>query len=325
MPRHISIIVPVFRSASFLGKLLTAIEQERQKEGWNLELILVDDGSPDHSFEVVKQLAQEHKYVRGFRLSRNFGHQAAVRFGLRMCQGEYVAIIDDDLQDPPGLLPRFFGYLDKGWDVAYGVRVKRKEWPHKVFAYQLFYRLLNALSERPIPLDAGDFCVMKRQVLEAMLQLNERNPFLRGIRAWVGFKQIGVEYERQGRAAGESGYTLKKLLRIAFDGIFSFSRVPLKITTFIGGMSLLIGSLYGVYTLAMYFTDGIPIQGFAALILFVIFFGSVNLLCLGILGSYIARIYDEGKFRPDVIVAEQTNEKVSIQDSDERNRMLVGH
>lgn len=306
MSRLISIIVPVYRSAAIMPKLLEAIEVERKRSGWNLELILVDDGGEVTSFDAIKTLAQKYPYIRGFQLSRNFGHQAAVRFGLRMSRGEYIAIIDDDLQDPPHLLPGFFTYLDQGWDVAYGIRKKRKEWPHKVIAYLLFYRLLNMLSERPMPLDAGDFCVMKRCVVEAMLQLQERNPFLRGIRAWVGFKQVGVEYERQGRAEGESGYTLRKLLRIAFDGIFSFSRIPLKLTTIIGGTSLLTGALYGLYTLAMYFSNGIPIQGFTTIILFVIFFGSMNMICLGILGSYIARIYDEGKCRPDVIVSADT-------------------
>lgn len=306
MSRLISIIIPVYRSAAIMPKLLDAIEAERKQSNWNLELILVDDGGEVSSFDTIKELAQKYPYIRGFQLSRNFGHQAAVRFGLRMSRGEYVAIIDDDLQDPPNLLPNFFAYLDQGWDVAYGIRKKRKEWPHKVIAYLLFYRLLNLLSERPMPLDAGDFCVMKRCVVEAMLQLQERNPFLRGIRAWVGFKQIGVEYERQGRAEGESGYTLRKLLRIAFDGIFSFSRVPLKITTLIGGLSLLTGMLYGIYTLAMYFSNGIPIQGFTTIILFIIFFGSMNLICMGILGAYIARIYDEGKARPDVVVSKTT-------------------
>jgi dolichol-phosphate mannosyltransferase len=223
---------------------------------------------------------------------------------LTICRGDYVAIIDDDLQDPPDLLPKFLEYLDNGWDVAYGVRKKRKEWPHKVVSYIIFYRLLSLISEYPIPLDSGDFCVMKRRVVNAMLQLNERNPFLRGIRAWVGFKQIGVEYERKGRFLGESGYTLSKLLDIAFNGIFSFSRMPLKLTTIVGSFSLLVSFLYGIYTLFLYFSNGIPVQGFTALMVFILFLGSTNLICLGIIGSYISRIYDEGKARPDVIIAE---------------------
>jgi dolichol-phosphate mannosyltransferase len=289
-----------------MPKLLEEIELQRKASGWNLEVLLIDDGSKDESFEQIRRLSGQYSYISGYKLSRNFGHQAAVRFGLRMCKGDYIAIIDDDLQDPPNLLPGFFKYLDDGWDVAYGVRKKRKELPHKVLAYGLFYRLLASLSDHPIPLDAGDFCVMKRRVVDAMLQLSERNPFLRGIRAWVGFKQIGVEYERMGRHSGESGYTFRKLLRIAFNGIYSFSRVPLKLTTFIGGASLLISISYGIYILYQYFTNGIAIQGFTTLMLFILFLGSMNLICMGILGSYIARIYDEGKARPDVIVAEQT-------------------
>ncbi len=300
----LSIVIPVYNSASIMPQLLEAIESERTRNGWNLELIMVDDGSKDHSFEVMTTLSKTYPYIRGYRLSRNFGHQAAVRFGLTKSRGACVAIIDDDLQDPPSLLPRFLKFLEEdGWEVAYGIRKKRKEWPHKVIAYTLFYRILNMLSDREIPLDAGDFCVMKRPVVDAMLQLNERNPFLRGIRAWVGFKQIGVEYERQGRAAGESGYTLKKLMRIAMDGIFSFSRVPLNIATFIGFFALMAAVVFGTYTIYRYFSHGVPIQGFTALMLFVLFLGSANLICLGIIGSYIARIYDEGKARPDVIVA----------------------
>jgi polyisoprenyl-phosphate glycosyltransferase len=324
MSHLISIIVPVYNSATILPHLLKAIDEEREREHWNLELLLIDDGSRDESYSVIERLSKQYDYIRGFQLSRNFGHQPAVRFGLRASRGEYVAIIDDDIQDPPNLLPRFFKYLDEGWDVAYGVRKKRKEWPHKILSYVLFYRLLSMLSEHPIPLDAGDFCVMKRRVVDAMLLLSERNPFLRGIRAWVGFKQVGVEYERQDRYQGESGYTFKKLLRIASDGIFSFSNIPLQIATYIGAFSLIVALVFGAYTLFMYFTQRVQIQGFTALMMFVIFFGSINMICIGIIGTYIARIYAEGKFRPDVIVAEQTHKKEPIQDRDERNRMLAG-
>lgn len=300
--RSISIIVPVYNSRATLPLLLAEIDQLRQAEDWDLELILIDDGSADGSFEEITRLFANYPFIRGLRLSRNFGHQAAVMTGLELSRGEYIAIIDDDLQDPPSLLPGFFRHLDNGYDVAYGVRQKRKESWVKVAAYKFFYQLIRALSDIDLPLDSGDFCVMKRNILASMLRLKERNPYIRGIRAWVGFRQIGVVYERQQRAVGESGYTLKKLLGIASDGIFSFSDIPLRIITYAGIAGLVASSVYAVYILGIYITVGISVRGFPTLILFVIFFGSLNIMSLGIVGEYIARIYAESKNRPHAII-----------------------
>lgn len=176
----ISIVVPVYNSTGFIHKLIDAIEQERSRNNWNLELILVEDGSSDNSFERICELSKTFSFIKGIKLSRNFGHQAAVRTGLQFSKGDYVAIIDDDLQDPPALLPRFFSYLDKGFDVAYGVRKKRKEGLMKVLSYRIFYKILQKIGDIDIPLDSGDFCVMKRAVVDNMLLLQEKNPFLRG-------------------------------------------------------------------------------------------------------------------------------------------------
>jgi len=306
----ISIIVPVYNSRNILPNLLYAIDEVKGKEGWNLELILIDDGSTDNSFEEIGRIAREYPYVKGFRLSRNFGHQAAVSTGLSLCNGEYIAIIDDDLQDPPSLLPSFFGHLDNGYDVAYGVRRKRKESFFKITAYNSFYRLLQMLSEIYIPMDTGDFCVMKRKVVDAMLSLTETNPFLRGIRSWVGFKQIGVEYERHGRKYGKSGYTLSKLFKIASDGIFSFSNLPLRLTTFLGALALSVAIVYALYILGKYIFFGIESPGFVTLVLMILFFGSVNLISVGIVGEYIARIYAESKDRPHAIISESTTGEI---------------
>ena len=180
----ISIIVPVYNSADFMHALTEAIEKERIAQGWNLELLLIDDGSRDASYQKIKEYAAIYPYIKGFKLSRNFGHQIAVKTGLTHCTGDYVAIIDDDLQDPPALLPGFFKYLDQGYEVAYGVRKKRKEAFLKRLSYNAFYRLLKQLSHTEIPLDSGDFCVMTQKVVQNMLKLQEKNPFLRGIRAW---------------------------------------------------------------------------------------------------------------------------------------------
>jgi len=303
----ISIVVPIYNSASFIDKLVEAIDIEKRKNNWNLELILVEDGSGDNSFEKITKLSETHTYIKGIKLSRNFGHQASVRTGLQFCKGDYIAIIDDDLQDPPSLLPQFFNYLDNGYDVAYGVRKNRKENFIKILSYKFFYKIIRAISDIKIPLDSGDFCVMKKQVAENMLLLQEKNPFLRGIRSWVGFKQIGVEFERQQRIGGKSGYTLKKLLKIASDGIFSFSNFPIRIITLLGTFGLFIAILYSIYIISKFIFWGIESPGFVTTVLFIAFFGSLNLICLGIIGEYISRIYAESKNRPHVIIEKTIN------------------
>ncbi len=303
----ISIIVPVYHSAKFLHKLVEAIEVERLKHSWNLELILIDDGSKDESFEVIKRLAAQYPYIRGLQHARNFGHQATVRLGLSVCKGDYIAIIDDDMQDPPALLPEFFSYLDNGYSVAYGVRRKRKENVFKRTAYYLFYRLLKKMSAIEIPLDTGDFCVMKKEVAENMLKLQEQNPFLRGIRAWVGFKQIGVEYNRPGRVDGQSGYTFRKLMKISIDAIFSFSILPVRLISLLGLIGLIGSLVFVLFILLNWAMNRIPIQGYTSEIILISFFGSLTLICLGIIGEYVVRIYDEVKKRPHSIVSQTIN------------------
>jgi glycosyltransferase involved in cell wall biosynthesis len=307
MSKKISIIVPVYNSASFMEKLLEAIDKERGKSGWDLELIMVEDGSRDNSFQKITELSTRYTYIKGIKLSKNFGHQIAVKTGLAHCTGEYIAIIDDDLQDPPSLLPHFFNYLDQGYDVAYGVRKKRKESLIKRLSYSVFYRVLKSMSDIYIPIDSGDFCVMKSRVVNNMLKLNEQNPFLRGIRAWVGFKQIGVEYERSARLEGESGYTLKKLLKIAMDGIFSFSSAPIRLITLLGLIGFCFAILYSVSAIVGYLMHGAPVKGFTTLSILISFFSSLILICLGIIGEYIVRIYDEVRGRPYVVVERTVN------------------
>ena len=306
MNKFISIIVPVYNSAIFLEKLVQAIDLERKENKWNLELILIDDGSKDQSFKKIQKLVLDYNYIKGIKLSKNFGHQIAVKTGLHESKGEYIAIIDDDLQDPPKLLPRFFEKLDEGFDVAYGIRKKRKESFIKKFFYISFYRLLKKLSSTDIQIDSGDFCVMNRKVLNSMLLLQEKNPFLRGIRAWVGFKQIGLEYEREARIEGESGYTIKKLLKIAFDGIFSFSNVPIRLITILGTVGLLFASMYTIVVLFSYFYQNIEMKGYTSLVIIISFFSSLILICLGIIGEYIVRIYDEVRNRPYSVIEETT-------------------
>ncbi len=307
MSQKISIIVPIYNSSAFMQNLLEAIDAQKNQSNWDLELVLVDDGSKDKSYDKIVELSKSYSYIKGIKLSKNFGHQIAVKTGLSHCTGDYIAIIDDDLQDPPSLLPHFFSYLDNGYDVAYGVRKKRKESFIKKFSYNSFYRILKSMSDTDIPLDSGDFCVMKKHVVDNMLKFQEKNPFLRGIRAWVGFKQIGVEYERQARFDGESGYTLKKLMKIAMDGIFSFSSVPIRLITIIGIVGLSFALIYSALTVYGYLVHHIDVKGFASTAILISFFSSLILICLGIIGEYIVRIYDEVRNRPYVIIEKTIN------------------
>lgn len=303
----ITIVIPVYNSSRFLDKTLKAVDDQRKISDWDLELILVEDGSPDNSFEVIEKLSEYYSYVKAIKLSRNFGHQIAVKTGLSYATGDYIAIIDDDLQDPPSLLPRFFAELDKGYEVAFGIRKKRKESEAKKLAYTSFYRLLNSISDTKIPLDSGDFCVMTKNVKDKMLSLNEQNPYLRGIRAWVGFKQIGLEYERSSRIEGESGYSLKKLIKIAKDGIFSFSSLPLQIISILGNIGLATSVLFTGFTIVRYFLDEIEVAGYTTIIIMMLFFNSILLVSLGIIGEYIYRIYNEVRNRPYTIVEKTIN------------------
>jgi glycosyltransferase involved in cell wall biosynthesis len=311
----ISIVMPVYNAGKFLHKTVEAIETQRQKSVWDMELIMIDDGSRDDTYARVEELSLKYPYIKGIKLSRNFGHQAAVRTGLAYCDGDYVAVLDDDLQDPPSLLPMFFEYLDNGYDVAYGERRKRKEHLLKRIAYRSFYRILRSMSSIEIPLDSGDFCVMKRRVVKHMLTLPERNPFLRGMRAWVGFKQIAVSYERQARIEGVSAYTFAKLLQLGADGIFSFSKFPIRFITFIGLLGLAVALSYSIFLFVMFVTVGIDVRGFSTLALLISFFGSLNLICLGVIGEYIARIYDESLSRPHTVVEKTLNfgDRASVQ------------
>lgn len=303
----ISIVVPVFNAGMFLHKTVEAIDQQRQESNWSLELIMIDDGSKDNTYLRVEELSRKYNYIKGIKLSRNFGHQAAVRTGLAFCKGDYVAVIDDDLQDPPSLLPSFFNYLDRGYDVAYGERRKRKDNLIKRFPAASFYRLLRILSSIEIPLDSGDFCVMKKHVVEHMLTLPERNPFLRGMRAWVGFKQIAVTYERNARVDGKSNYTFAMMLQLGVNGIFSFSKAPLRFITFIGFIGLGFSVIYSILIISLYFSSGFEVRGWATLALLILFFGSLNLICLGVIGEYIARIYDETLDRPHSVIEKTLN------------------
>ncbi len=298
----ISIILPVFNEEANIKSLHSRVVKALKPLKKSFEIIFINDGSHDKSLQHIKRLQAKNKYIRIINFSRNYGHQAAVTAGLDYCSGDYVAVLDADLQDPPEILPDFFGKLDEGYDVVYAVRKNRKEHPIKKTAYALFYRILQAVSNIDIPLDSGDFCVMKKRVVQTMRAMPERNRFVRGIRSWVGFNQTGLEYERSVRHAGDSKYSFRKLVQLAVDGILSFSYIPLRIMTF-GGLFAFLGSIIGVF-IALYlrlFTNTF-VPGFATTVILLLSGVGIIVLGLGIIGEYIAHIYDEVKQRPPYII-----------------------
>ena len=299
-----SIIVPVFNEEENLDTLYKRVKDVVVKLKSDHEIILVNDGSFDSTQFILKKLNIKDNNVKIINFSRNFGHQVAVSAGLKYSSGQYVAILDGDLQDPPEILPKFFKKLDEGYDAVYAIRKNRKENIFKRIAYKSFYRFLKRVSNIDIPLDSGDFCVMNRKVVNAINSLPERNRFVRGLRSWVGFKQIGLDYSRDKRFAGKSKYNLRKLFKLAFDGIFSFSYIPLQFMFYLGLFSLIIsilGSIVAIYF--RFFTSAYNrVPGFATTIILLMFVGGLILFAVGIMGEYIRRIYDEIKARPQFII-----------------------
>jgi len=299
------LVVPVFNEADNLEELrrrvtplLDSIEFEKS------EVLLVSDGSSDDSEATIRRFCSEDARFRGIFLTRNFGHQAAVTTGLSEVRGSVIGVIDGDLQDPPELLASLLDALADGADVAYGVRRNRSESRVLRMAYWLFYRLQARLSSIQIPLDAGDFCCMRRCVVDAIGRLPETRRFVRGLRAWVGYRQVGVPYDRAPRHAGASKYGIRALLRLAYDGLFSFSDIPVKILQFLGfavsGLALLVGL---GYFLAVFFFDS-P-RGFPTLIISIWFLGGVQLLFLGVIGEYLHRTYEQSMARPSALIRER--------------------
>ena len=306
----LSLIVPCYNEEAVLRtthERLTAVL--RSLADLDFEIIYVDDGSVDQSRQILAELQSRDAHVRVLNLSRNFGHQIAVTAGLEQAAGNAVVIIDADLQDPPEVILEMVQLWRAGNHVAYGNRINRAgESKFKLWTAKLFYRLINLLSETKIPLDTGDFRLMDRKVVDVLLAMPERGRFLRGMVSWIGFRQVAVPYERQPRPAGSSKYPLFKMTRFAMDGIMSFSVLPLKLAVWTGLMTIwlalagiivaVVVRLYGGYDLRLG-------RGWASLFVAVLFMGGVQLLCLGIIGEYLGRIYTEVKRRPLYAVQER--------------------
>ncbi len=300
--KRISLVFPVYNEEEVLPMLYERVRRALTQLPYEAEVILVNDGSRDRSLELMTRYHQEDPRFKIVDFSRNFGHQVAITAGMDAAGGDAVILMDADLQDPPELLPQFLKTWEDGYHVVYAVRKTRQEHALKQFAYRAFYRILQKISNIPIPLDSGDFCLMDRVVVDTIKSMDERHRFVRGLRSWVGFRQIGLEYDRDKRQAGEVKYTFSKLMKLALDGIFSFSYFPLQLASYTGfAVSGLSFFAIAVYLYKKLFVGHEP-QGFPTLVTVVLFLGGIQLISLGVIGEYIGRIYDEVKRRPTYIV-----------------------
>ncbi|HEY8174636.1 MAG TPA: glycosyltransferase family 2 protein [Gemmatimonadaceae bacterium] len=302
---ELCIVVPAFNEQENLPVLYRELAQALDARGVSFQLLVVDDGSRDRTPEILRQLARQDARVIGLRLSRNFGHQEAISIGLQHAKGRSVAIMDADLQDRPSDLLALYECWRGGADVAYAVRRTRREWLGRRLAYLAFYRALARLADVQIPLDSGDFCVMDGAFVERLNALPERLRFVRGLRAWLGGRQEAVAVDRDARRFGEPQYTFSKLLRLALDGLFSFSDAPLRLASLVGASISMLAFAGAVVILVWKFMGELPSGAATATIALGVFFlGGLQLLTIGILGEYISRIFREVKSRPVAVVAE---------------------
>ncbi len=310
MNPQLSIIIPCLNEQEVLPLLRSRLIEALDRTHTSWEVIFVDDGSRDRTLPILSEIHAQDPHFKVVALSRNFGHQIAISAGLSYATGDAIAIMDADLQDPPDLIASCLAQWREGYEVVFAVRKKRKEGLFKRAAYGVFYRLLRSIADIDVPLDSGDFCVMDRRVADVLRGMPERNIFLRGMRAWAGFRQIGIPYERDARAAGETKYPFRELLRLALDGIFAFSTFPLRLATWFGlfivALCFLVVALvvaWRVLGLEFMGHTARDIPGWAASIVSVFFLGGVQLLILGVIGEYLARIYGEVKLRPRWVVS----------------------
>ncbi|MCM3727168.1 glycosyltransferase family 2 protein [Neobacillus cucumis] len=301
-----SIIVPVFNEEEVIQQTYQRLITVMDSADAPYELLFINDGSKDRTEEILIEIGITDARVKLINFSRNFGHQVAISAGMDYAQGEAVIIIDADLQDPPELILDMIEKWMEGYDVVYAKRLSRKgESFFKKKSASLFYRTLRSMTDIDIPLDTGDFRLMDRKVVQQMNGLREKNRFVRGMASWVGFRQTAIEYERDERAAGETKYPLKRMLKLSMDGITSFSYKPLKLATYAGGLLAITGLIYMLYVFYLKIFTEATVPGWSSLIIIQLFFSSFVLILLGVMGEYIGRIYDETKNRPLYIVRDQ--------------------
>ena len=297
---HYSLVIPVFNEEETLPELYDRVSAVMDGLDGPAELILINDGSRDRSLTLLRELHRQDPRVCYLSLARNFGHQIAVTAGLNFVRGQVAVILDADLQDPPELIPDMIKLWRQGYEVVYAQRQQRhREGWFKRFTAYAFYRLLKQLADVDIPTDTGDFCLLDRRVVEVLNAMPERNRYIRGLRSWIGFRQTAIKFDRDPRFAGEVKYTFRQSLGLAVNGLVSFSRVPLRISTYLGLFSALVAVLMALLVLYWrFFYPTSPLTGFATIAVAVFFLGAVQLFSIGILGEYIGRIYEEVKGRP---------------------------
>ena len=310
---QVSIVAPLYNEQATFPHLVSRLNALMDSSDLNLDVVLVDDGSRDQTALLMSDLALSDPRYHAVFLSRNYGHQTALTAGLAVARGtEAVMVIDGDLQDPPELVTSFFARLKEGYDVVYAVRQKRKEGIIKRSAYFLFYRFLASISSIKIPLDSGDFAMMSRRVVDVMNSMPEESRYLRGMRSWIGFKQVGMPYERDERVAGEAKYSFKMLWKLAYNGIFNFSEYPIKFITNLGIWTISFALIYLIYNVVRRFLyDDVP-QGFPATVFLITLFSGVQLIALGIIGEYVLRIFFQVKGRPLFIIREQIKDSQPV-------------
>lgn len=304
--RRLSLVIPMHNEAEVLDVLFLRLDETVGRLGLDLEIVCVDDGSRDDTYARMKRRAEGDPRIRLVGLSRNFGKEAALTAGLDVASGDLVVPLDADLQDPPELIAEFVTLWEQGYDVVYGVRADRSsDTAAKRWTADAFYRLFNVMAERGIPASTGDFRLMDRAVVEALKALPERNRFMKGLFAWVGFRQVGLPYVRPPRAAGESSFPYRRLFRFAWDGLTSFSTAPLRIWTFVGvgsaGLALLAAAVIVIRVLVV----GRDVPGYASLMVVILFAFALQMIALGVLGEYIGRMYQEVKGRPIYLVRDR--------------------
>jgi dolichol-phosphate mannosyltransferase len=298
----LSIVIPVLNEERNIHPLAARL-REVVGRGFDYEVIFVNDGSTDATVDILQTLHDGDKRVKAVNLARNFGHQTAISAGLHAACGEAVVVMDGDLQDAPEVIPHFITRWREGYDVVYAVRARREgSWPKRL-AYLAFYRALRIISQIDIPPDSGDFSLMDRRVVDEINAMPERTRFIRGMRSWVGFRQIGVDVARSARHAGEAKYTWRRLVRLALDGFFGFSSRPLQLAAVLGLGTSAVALAIAVTLVLLWVLHGIPLQGWTSLMVTVLFMGGIQLISLGILGEYVGRIYDEARGRPPYVVA----------------------
>lgn len=303
-----SIVIPLYNEEEVIDECVKRVTSVMEKIDGDYEIIFVNDGSKDSTYNIMNRHCSENEKLKLIDFSRNFGHQTAITAGMDLSKGDAVIVMDADLQDPPEVIPKLIEKYEEGFDVVYAIRSKREgESFFKKLTAKVFYRFLRYMCSIDIPVDTGDFRLLSRQVIEVMKTMTERNRYVRGLVSWVGFKQTGVEYVRDKRYAGVTKYPLKKMLKLSVDGITSFSTKPLKLSKNIGLLMAFSGFIYAIYAVIQRLTGRVLQTGWASTVVLILLVGGIQLIMLGIIGEYIARIFDESKNRPLYIIKEKIN------------------